>query len=408
MPVSIPIDDISTQYITLAFALEQHAEGFVDAYFGPPALRPGGSPRPLQSIATDVEALRQQVQQSDYPLRRKEFLAIQLRAMAALARKLAGEPLTYRDEVRLLFDIEPYHTPEIVFEETIAALNEVLPGTGTLAERMAAWKRRYEVTPSVAHQMIDRIATEARSRTLAFVSLPANEVVEFTLVNNKPWSGYNWYLGGGRSRVEINIDLPIRASSLLDLVCHEAYPGHHTEHMLKERVLYVERGWGEHAIQLINTPQSVISEGIATLAADMIFGDEAASWAAQEVYPLGNIAAQSEQEQRISAANRVLRALSANAALLLHEQGADAEEVVQYIMRYGLRSEQEARQQLRFIHTPLWRAYTFTYHVGRDLLQRWFARGNRLTRFHQMLTDQIYPSLVEQWVLEEERSCVSN
>ncbi len=408
MPAPIPIDDISTQYITLAFALEQHAEGFVDAYFGPPALRTGGPPRPPQSIVADVDALRQQVQQSDYPPRRKEFLAVQLRAMAALARKLAGEPLTYRDEVRLLFDIEPYHTPEIVFEEAIAALNEALPGTGALAERMAAWKQRYEVAPPVARQMIDRIATEARSRTLAFVALPANEAVEFTFVNDKPWSGYNWYLGGGRSRVEINTDLPIRASSLLDLVCHEAYPGHHTEHMLKEHALYVERGWGEHAIQLINTPQSVISEGIATLAADIIFGDQAATWVAQKVYPLGNIAGQFEQEQRIGAANWMLRALSANAALLLHEQAADAEEVVQYIMRYGLRTEQEARQQLRFISTPLWRAYTFTYHVGRDLLQRWFARGNALTRFRQVLTDQIYPSLVEQWVLEEERNCVSN
>ncbi len=404
----IPIDEISTQYITLAFALEQHAEGFVDAYFGPPALRTGGPPRPPQSIAADVEALHQQVQQSDYPLRRKEFLAVQLRAMAALARKLAGEPLTYRDEVRLLFDIEPYHTPEIVFEEAIAALNEALPGTGALAERMAAWKQRYEVAPPVARQIIDRIATEARSRTLAFIALPASEAVEFTFVNDKPWSGYNWYLGGGRSRVEINTDLPIRANSLLDLVCHEAYPGHHTEHMLKEHALYVERGWGEHAIQLINTPQSVISEGIAMLAAEIIFGDQAATWVVQEVYPLGNIAGQFEQEQRISAANWVLRALSANAALLLHEQAADAEEVVQYIMRYGLRTEQEARQQLRFISTPLWRAYTFTYHVGRDLLQRWFARGNTLTRFRQVLTDQIYPSLVEQWVLEEERNCVSN
>lgn len=408
MPAPMPIDDISTQYITLAFALDHYVEGFVDAYFGPPALRTGGPPRSPQSIAADVDALRQQVQQSDYPPRRKAFLTVQLRAMATLARKLAGEPLSYRDEVRLLFDIEPYYTPEMVFEEAIAALNEALPGTGTLIERMAAWKQRYEVTPSVARQMIDRIAAEARSRTLAFVALPANESVEFTMVSDKPWSGYNWYLGGGRSRVEINTDLAIRASSLLDLVCHEAYPGHHTEHMLKEYTLYIERGWGEHAIQLINTPQSVISEGIATLAADIIFGDQAVTWAAQKVYPLGNITGQIEQEQRIGAANRVLRALSANAALLLHEQAADVEEVVQYMMRYGLCTEQEARQQVRFIGTPLWRAYTFTYHVGRNLLQRWVARGDRLTRFRQVLTDQIYPSLLEQWVLEEERNCVCN
>lgn len=408
----MPIDDISTQYITLAFALAQHVEGFVDAYFGPPAIpdRVGNAhdPWPPQFIVEDLAALRRQLRDAGdgYPARRKAFLEVQLRAMETVARQVAGESLNYRDEVRLLFDIEPQHTPEAVFEQSIADLDEALPGTGSVVERMVAWKQRFEVPPTVARQMIARIADEARARTQALVDLPADESVAFELVSDKPWSGYNWYLGGARSRIDINTDLPIRANTLLDLVCHEAYPGHHTEHALKERTLYAERGWGEHAIQLINTPECVISEGIATLAADMIFGAEAIAWANAEIYPLGGIVGDVEREQRIDVASWTLRALSANAALLLHEQNVDSEEVVRYIMRYGLRTEREARQQLRFISTPLWRAYAFTYHVGRDLLSRWLRRGDRVERFRTLLIEQIYPSLVEGWVLEEEQHCL--
>jgi hypothetical protein len=400
------LDELSARYITHSFEVEQHIEGFVDAYFGPPELQNAASSRPPEAIAADLSTLRADVQSSDYPLRRKQYLDAQLRAMEANARKLAGEALAYRDEVRLLFDIEPHHTDEKIFEEAIAELDELLPGSGPVAPRMETWRQRFETPPEVARQMIAQIAAEARTRTATLIPLPADEMVMFELVSDKPWSGYNWYLGDARSRVDINTDLPIRANGLLNLVCHEAYPGHHTEHSLKEQQLYIERGWGEHAIQLINTPECVISEGIATLAADIIFGDEAAAWANATIYPLGGITGDPEREQRIDQASWLLRALSGNAALLLHEQGVDPEDVVQYIMRYGLRTEREARQSLRFISTPLWRAYIFTYTAGRDLLGRWLQRGDRSERFRTLLTEQISPSLIEQWTVEEERNCV--
>jgi hypothetical protein len=142
------------------------------------------------------------------------------------------------------------------------------------------------------------------------------------------------------------------------------------------------------------------------LAADMIFGDTAADWTAREIYPLSNIVADAHQAQQISTASRVLRAVPTNAALLLHEQQADPEEVVRYLMRYSLCNEQEARQRLRFISDPLWRAYIFTYTAGYMLLKRWLHGGDQTARFRTLLTEQIYPSLIEGWIIEEERTCV--
>jgi hypothetical protein len=126
----------------------------------------------------------------------------------------------------------------------------------------------------------------------------------------------------------------------------------------------------------------------------MIFGAEAHAWAAEQLYPLAGITGDPEREARIGAAQWSLRTLSGNAAILLHERGADPEDVVRYIMRYGLRTEREARQSLRFIATPLWRTYTFTYFVGRQLLGDWVARGDRRERFVRLLTEQLYPSLL--------------
>ena len=102
--------------------------------------------------------------------------------------------------------------------------------------------------------------------------------IELAFVVDKPWSGYNWYLGNAKSLVEINVDLPLRANAMTDLTAHEGYPGHHTEHSLKDRVLYQERSYAEHAIHLINTQECVISEGIGTVDVgerDVDFAEEA-------------------------------------------------------------------------------------------------------------------------------------
>jgi hypothetical protein len=44
--------------------------------------------------------------------------------------------------------------------------------------------------------------------------LPDGEVVEYEVVTDKPWSGFNYYLGGYRSRVAVNADLKQQMSNL--------------------------------------------------------------------------------------------------------------------------------------------------------------------------------------------------
>ena len=93
-------------------------------------------------------------------------------------------------------------------------------------------------------------------------------------VTDEPWWAFNYYLGDLRSRVVLNTDVPTTGYDLIHLAAHEVYPGHHTEHAVKEQLLIRERGAIEEGIQLVPTPQAVLSEGIAEVGAEIVLGDD--------------------------------------------------------------------------------------------------------------------------------------
>ena len=243
-------------------------------------------------------------------------------------------------------------------------------------DRLAAELRdpaRDRATPGRRHP-----ARAARADPGVSSIFPQDESIEIRMVQDQPWSGYNWYLGNGRSRVDLNTDLPIYAYRLTDLLAHEGYPGHHTEHALKER-LYTEQGLGEHALQLINTP------GVRDLGGDRHRRGEDAvrstrSWSAfgasASTRLPGSPAIPSAKSPSAPRSESCAR-FRATRRCLLHEEGRDPEEVVAYLQRYALSTEAEARQRLRFIADPLWRAYIFTYHVGYELISALAGPGAR-------------------------------
>ena len=408
--MALELDDLSRRYVELGFGIERHNEGTVDAYFGPEEIKQAALAGPVPSpvdLLDRATSLLADVTSTELPPSRTDYLTAQVTALQTTCRKLAGDEMSYRDEVRLCFDIEPEMTSAAVYDEAIAALGDALPGEGEIAPRMIAWREQFEVSTDTARLMIETIADEARQRAAVFAPLPDTEAIEISLVSDKPWSGYNWYLGGCRSLIEINTDLPIRANALLDLICHEGYPGHHTEHAIKEQKLFREFGYGEHAIQLINTPECVMSEGIATLAESIIFTpEEAAAWRQEHLYLPVGISVDPARELQIAKAQRALKSVAGNAAIMLHEDGATAGDAVDYLVKYGLETPERARHRLSFITDPLWRAYVFTYHVGYDLLGAWLDLpaesdapavdpiARRQERFATLLAEQATPSSI--------------
>jgi hypothetical protein len=401
------MDEIGRNYLTLALNVDRHFEGFVDAYFGPPELQAraaSSEPRPLASLAYDARQLRSAIEASDYDPQRKDFLVRQTRAMTAVIRSLSGDRLDFVEEVELYFDITPEMMDEALFEAAHAEMDRLLPGGGALVERVATWKRGLELEPGRVMRVFELACQETRRRTLSLFDLPPGEDLSLQLVAEQPWTAYNWYLGDYRSRIDLNTDLPLHAHSAVPLLAHEAYPGHHTEHAIKEHHLYRQQGRAEHAIQLLLAPECVLSEGIADNAQSVILTDpELAAFSRDQLYPEAHLTGVDvEQQIHLSKASQKLRWVGCNAALLLHREGRPPDEVQQYVERYGLRTLQEAKQTMKFIQNPLFRSYIFNYATGKALLAPLLEGEDAVGNFRRLLSEPLTPTQVRQWQTDRE------
>lgn len=382
--------DIAERYIRLAHAIDAHSEGYIDGYGGPAewADRTRRDPAELKAEAL---ALLDEVGGVEDEARRA-FLTVQARAMQTMTRLLSGETLPYAEEVRGLYDIDPVRTENAKLEAALSALDAALPGSGSLEERDEALRSRVAVPVGDLLRVSEPILAELRERTRERFGLPDGEDFSIGLVQGKPWSGYNWPLGNLQSRIDLNTDLPVLLPALPDLLAHEGYPGHHTEHATKEQRLVRERGWHEHGIQLINAPECVVSEGIATNALRALMDEaEVEAWLTGE---LAGVAGLDPDDVRAylaaSRAREGLKGVSGTAALMLHADGRPEAEVLDFIRHHAPASEARARQSLRFISQPTFRAYIFTYSVGGELVRGWMERQGT-PGFARLLTEPLTP-----------------
>jgi hypothetical protein len=390
------------EYVLLAFRMEKAIRKFtesrfVDYYYGPPEWKAEAeAEKPADELVRDAMALEDTLAEQGFEAHRATYLEKQVWALETVCRKLNGETFSLEEEVQRCFDIHPTWIAESQFEQGLAMLDAVLPGDGSLSDRLQAWRKRYQLAREKSGLLLNfmqRAAAEARRRTQAFVKLPADEGIEMQTVSDNVYMGENWYLGNYRSRVELNTDLPTDLHGLLDFMCHEGYPGHHTEFVLKEQRLFREQGYLEQAIFPIISPQSVISEGIATCACEMLFSpEEAEQWLAEHMYPEAGIEPDTIDIAKLREALELLDyPVGGNAAFLLHEGRSD-DEVLQYLLKYSLLPDEEALKFLEFLKVPFQQAYIFTYFYGRQSMKPWLLRPDRLTVFRRFLTEQVYPS----------------
>jgi hypothetical protein len=373
----------SERYLELCLRLRRHDDGLVDAYFGPAevAERIDAEPlRPPDKLAADARQLGDEV---DSP-----YLGAQLVGLETLARKLAGEEIPYADEVERCYGIQPQRLPEERFEDAHRELDELLPPDGTLAERYQRWREGDVVPADKIQAVLETLNTRLRERTQELLGLPEGEATEIELVTGEHWSAYNYYLGGLKSRVAVNTDVALNASNVAQLVAHELYPGHHTEHAWKEQLLYVERGRLEEGVIMYGTPQAVIGEGLAELAIEIVVDDPDAFVA--EVLGEWGIAYDADSGRRIRKAKEPLARVVDNAALLLHADGLSTGEAKQYIKRWALVSEKRAQQNVDFVMDPIGRSYVVTYANGYDLCRDWV--GGDSAKFKRLLTEQLQPA----------------
>jgi hypothetical protein len=137
---------------------------------------------------------------------------------------------------------------------------------------------------------------------------------------------------------------------------------------------------------MVPTPQSLVAEGIAVLAPELVLESDGGAVLASLVndagieFDLGHAIA-------VTRAHDPCEWAEVNAALLLHEERRSADEVRAYLERWALMTPQLAGHLIRFLTEPTSRTYVMNYPAGRELCRAYVA-GERV-RFRRLLTEQV-------------------
>jgi len=371
----------SERYLRLGLQLGRHVEGIVDAYFGPPepaAAVEAAPPVEPRTLVAAAEALLAELEDG--------WLRDQVVGLRTYAGVLAGESASYADEVEGCYGLRPTYTDEAVFSAAHERLAELLPGDGPLAERHERWQDSMRVPAGQIERLMTAVIEEARAWTRSLLELPDGEGVVLEIVRGEPWLAFCYYLGDLRSRIAVNVDLPMSAIELLVLATHETYPGHHAERCSKEHLLVRGRGLLEETLVLVPTPQSLVAEGIAVLAPEVLLGSEGGSALAAVLHDAG-IEFDVAHAFAVERAEEPCRWAEVNAALMLHEGGASEAETQTYLERWGLMTPKLAAHMIRFLTEPTSRTYIITYPAGRELCRSYVA--GKPERFRRLLTEQV-------------------
>jgi hypothetical protein len=390
------LDDLAEAYVKLVLAVGRHDALYVDAYYGPAAWKTeaGTAARvPLKELIARTRTLLEGVRQASGSVDRARYLEKQLIAVEGHLRRLSGERMTLSEECRALYDADPPHHDVAEFAAAQAALESLVPGEGPLGPRIEALRKAVYVPRETLAGTVTAALGLARDANAAFVKLPQGEDFETLLVSDKPWGAYNWYLGDYRSRIEINTDLPSEVNSVLGTMCHEGYPGHHVYNVLLEEKLVKAKGWVEYTVYPLYSPQSLLAEGTANAGIDIVFSeDERRRVLVDVLAPTAGVPKEAVLAyDRIREAMKPLRHVNGEAARLLLDEGKTEAEVVAFLVRWGLVTEDKARKSVQFAKT--YRSYVFNYSLGEDIVRAYVGDGpDRRERFYDILSRPVVPS----------------
>lgn len=395
------LDAVARDYVALTLEIGEREPGYVDAYYGPPEWEAAAKahPRALPELKAGAEALTARLNAlpatnaDPMVAQRRKYLLTHVAAADARLRMLGGEKMSFADEAEALFGVRPVLKPLSDYDPVLARIDALIPGEGSLTDRVTAFKSHYVIPKDRLQVVMDAAIAECRKRTLAHIPLPANESFTLAFVGDKPWSGYNYYQGNAASKIEINADFPIYTERAIDLGCHEGYPGHHVYNALLEQTFVRERGWVEMSVYPLFSPMSFVAEGSANYGIDLAFpGHEGVDFEKTVLFPLAGLdPATAEKKAELMGLTRELARAEYTIADDYLSGRVGRDETIARLAKYTLTEPAKAAQRLRFIDT--YRSYIINYGLGRDTVQAWVERQgpDHWAGMRTLLSSQILP-----------------
>ncbi|MEJ8803834.1 hypothetical protein [Pontibacter sp. H249] len=376
---ALPMDELAERYVKTVLQLGQYNSDVVDAYYGPEEWKPTTTPLdtlPAYALLNELSAIQQELAKQDtaglneMDKRRILMLQKQVLATATKIELMDGRKLSFDEEAKLLYDAQPPHQQQAYYDSLLQEIDSMLPGKGTVADRWANYRAKFEIPKSKLDTVFQAAIQEARKRTLAHYKLPKNENFKVEFVTDKPWSGYNYYKGNGYSLIQINTDFPIYMERAIDLACHEGYPGHHVFNALLEQELVNKRGWKEFSVYPLFSPQSLIAEGSANYGIEVAFPEQERIQFEKEVlFPLAGLnAAEADRYYTLLEKIGKLNFAGNEAARMYLDGKISREQAADWIVKYNFYEKDKALQRTQFIDR--YRSYVINYNLGQQLVRQ--------------------------------------
>lgn len=402
------MNDAAERYVKLVLAMGEHDGDYVDAYYGPAGWREEvRTARPtLSFIHQAAVALRGDLEGLARPAGamealRLDYLRRQTEALVARAEMLEGRRMRFDEESKALYDaVAPTHG-EDSFRALNAAIDQELPGRGPLIDRLEAFRMQFVIPREKLDAVFGAAIDICREKTAEQMALPIGEAFTVEYVNDKAWSGYNWYQGGFRSLIQVNVDLPIFIDRAIDLACHEGYPGHHVYNSLLEKTLVRDRGWVEFSVYALFSPQSLIAEGSANYGIEVAFpAAERVEMEKARLFPVAGLdPSRAEHYYRVQALALRSGYAGNEAARRYLDRQISSGEAAEWLTTYALMAPARAAQRVKFIEK--YRSYVINYNLGMDLVRQYVegrAEGDAEKRwevFAELLSSPRLPSGIQ-------------
>lgn len=369
------IEVIAEEYVRLVLQVGQYDSAVVDAYFGPEEWKPNEQKaaifpeETLVNSANDLLSKCKTLLDSKSPnlnIRRVEMLQKQLIALRTKVQMIGGKTYSFDEEAALLYDAEPPFYPLSYFDKLLDEMDQLLNGDAVLSSRYTKFMEQFIIPKNMLDSVFSVATAESRAITKQYLDLPTQENFVLEYVNDKVWSGYNYYQGDSQSLIQINTDFPIHIDRAIDLASHEGYPGHHIYMMLLDQNLVNTKGWMEYSVYPLFSPLSFISEGSANYGIDMVFpGEKRLAFERDVLFPIVGISKmKAEKFHKVQELKAKLKYAENEIARRYLNGIIEREEAVGMIETYLLFSPKKAIQRLNFIETN--RSYVINYNLGRD------------------------------------------
>ena len=397
--VQYSLDQAGEDFVKIALRMGEIDGDYVDAYSGPKAWREAitGSEVNPDNLAREISDLRARIDRVEgADTIRAQNLTKLLRAMAVRLDVVTDKDVSFDTEVSDIYDVVPPRYDLSEYDAVLAELDALVPGKGSTEDRVNAFRNRFAIPKDKLKPVFDRAIAECRVRTQKYFDLPESEKFRMEFVNNKSWSGYNYYQGNYESLIQINTDFPITIDRAVDLGCHEGYPGHHVWNLFIERELVGKRGWIEYSVNPLFGPFGPLAEGSGNFGIQLAFpGDEKMAFETEVLFPMAGLdITEAAKFNRVLELESKLSHATNDIARRYLDGELSKEEAVPLIQKYYLQSYEKSEQRLRFMEK--YRGYVINYNIGQDIVRDYVtSAGNtpdaQWTAFRDMLTIPLTP-----------------